>query len=87
MTPDAFRHSLALLGFSQAAFRREVEALGGERLPARTVENWARGSRSIPATVPALLRVLLERSGDKFDPLGVPPRHGASVRTDQASDG
>ena len=86
MSPDAFRWRLGVLGLSQAAFRREVEALGGERLPARTVENWAAGSRSIPATVPALLRCM-QRLRDDADPLGVPARDSASIGADQASDG
>jgi hypothetical protein len=62
MTPTDFRATLTRLGLTQTGFAREVERLGGERLPLRTVQDWCAGARGIPPTVPALL-ALLERAG------------------------
>jgi hypothetical protein len=70
------------LGLSQAAFRREVEALGGMAISKRTVENWANGVRPIPALLPALVRCLLERSSYQGDALGVPAGDGLAVTAD-----
>ncbi len=61
MSPADFRATLTRLGLSQTGFAREVERLGGERLPLRTVQDWCAGARGIPPTVPALL-ALLERA-------------------------
>lgn len=64
MTASDFRARLHSLGLSQVGFAREVSKVGGEELSLRTVENWAQGHRPIPATVPALLR-LLESAAEK----------------------
>ena len=63
MTSEEFRAALADLGFSQSAFAREVERIGGQRLALRTVQRWALGERSIPPLVPALLALLRRLHG------------------------
>ena len=86
MTPEAFRAALASLGLSQAAFRREVEALGGMAISKRTVENWANGVRPVPALLPALLRLMLEAASDDADALCVPACDGLAVGADEGRD-
>lgn len=87
MTDVDFRLQLERLGLSQAAFRREVEALGGMGISKRTVENWANGVRPIPALLPALLRLMLEARRDDRDALRVPSGDGLAVGADEPGDG
>jgi hypothetical protein len=62
MTPDEFRDALDDLGFETLAdFCKEVEAIGGERLPYRTVQDWTLGHRRISPLLPPLLALMRER--------------------------
>jgi len=58
MTHAEFRAALTRLDLSQTAFAAQVGAIGGERLPLRTVQGWATGTRAIPPAVPALLAMM-----------------------------
>ena len=58
MTHTEFRAALKSRSLSQTKFAADVERLGGERLPLRTVQGWALGERDIPPTVPALLALM-----------------------------
>ena len=58
MTHDEFTAELAGLGLSQTDFRRILERLSGDEVAVTTVNRWATGKRSVPASAAAVVRLL-----------------------------
>ena len=65
MTAAQFNAALDAAGLRQADFVRLLGYLSGQPAKLVTINRWARGSRAIPLTVPALLTLWEELSKTK----------------------